>query len=65
MVEVVVMLRAAIINQGISADLGADSRLAGNLARSIILYYYYQPGFFVLNLGSGSHILLDDILFID
>jgi len=33
MVEVVVMLRAAIINQGISADLGADSRLAGNLAR--------------------------------
>ena len=64
MVEVVVMLRAAIINQGISADLGADSRLAGNLARSIILYYY-QPGFFVLNLGSGSHILLDDILFID
>ena len=36
MVEVVVMLRAAItMNQGTTADLGADSRLAGNLARLV------------------------------
>ena len=33
MVEVVVILRASIETQGLSANLGADSRLAANLAR--------------------------------